>query len=211
MQLLPLFIPRTLRESIEKVYSQKERQALMRIFGADAPRVQQRKIELCVTLQQLMRRRRTPFGMLIVYGWKKKWFDEYASFPDATQNVFKEKPYDMATHAHDHVLDMLGSTTDFDGAILATNQGKLIASGVYLENIRPKDVAEHMKLPNADDLSSAFGFAKKVHTRHLAGIACSYRLRGTTVYVLSEEQRVLRVFEKGKIVFSTLRSEMNPI
>ena len=100
-------------------------------------------------------------------------------------------------------------TTDFDGAILINNKGLVLASGVFLENIKAKEVALNLNPQKAEDLSAAFGFKKKVHTRHLTAIASSYVLKNTTVFVISEEDRSIRIFEKGRIIYSTIKGEVN--
>jgi len=171
-------------------------------------RQQQEKMRMYLLLRRLMKKRRSSFGMLVVYGWKQQWFKDYASFPDATQNVFHEKAYQLEKHSSEHTLELLMQLSHFDGAVLISQQGILIASGVYLENMKPKEVAQEIASGKADDLSDAFGFARKVHARHLAGIACSYRLQGTTVYTISEEQRILRILENGKIIYSSLSGEV---
>ncbi len=169
---------------------------------------QQEKIRIYSLLRRLMKKRRSSFGMLVVYNWKRQWFKDYASFPDATQNLFSKKAYQMEKHSPEHTLELFMQLSRFDDAILISQQGTFIASGVYLENMQPKEAAQEIAPGKADDLSDAFGFVKKVHARHLVGIACSYRLRGTTVYTISEEQRILRIFENGKIIYSSLRHEV---
>ncbi len=159
-------------------------------------------------LARLMRRRRKAFGMLIVCGWKREWLQEFASFPDSSQNLFSEREYVIPDYSADALEDVLAKTADFDGAILVSRRGSIIASGVYLEGMDPKGVAEQMGAKGGDDLSEAFGFSRKVHTRHLAGIACSFRLPGTTVFVVSEEHRDVRIFRTGTIAYSTYAKEI---
>ncbi len=78
---------------------------------------------------------------------------------------------------------------------------------MFIEGLRPTEVAEKLKLPEEEDLSSRFGFKVKVHTRHLSGISASYQLKDTTVYTISRKTNDLRIFEKGKIVYSTIKEE----
>jgi len=166
------------------------------------------KLKVYEALLRLRRRRRNPFGMLVVLGWKQEWDERYASLPDTTQNIFEGDRLDIAFTSIDRVLERFAETADFDGAILINARGEAVASGMYLENMRPKRVAKLMRRPRAQDLSSGFGFAKKVHTRHLAGIAASYWLKDTTVFVISEEDGSLRVCEEGRIIWSTIKREM---
>ncbi len=159
-------------------------------------------------LTQLMRRRKNSFGMLIVCEWHREWLQEYASFPDSSQNLFSEGEYVIADHSVDDLEGLLSKMADFDGAILISRRGTIAASGVYLENMKAKEAAQRMGVRITDDLSEAFGFMRKVHTRHLAGIACSYLLPDTTVFVVSEEHKDLRIFRTGTIVYSTYAQEI---
>ncbi|MEW5805517.1 MAG: diadenylate cyclase [Patescibacteria group bacterium] len=189
--------------------SDREKQEIIKIFKKSDANDQELylKLKIYSLLKALQKRRRKEFGFLVVFGWEKQWLEDYASFPDASQNLFSEKQVSLIKLSFDKALEIFSKLSYFDGAVLIGRKGNLVASGVYLENMQPKAVAEKMKLKKTIDLSQAFGFAKKVHTRHLAGIACSYKLPKTTVFVVSEESKVLRIFEKGKIVFSSLRQE----
>jgi DNA integrity scanning protein DisA with diadenylate cyclase activity len=166
------------------------------------------KLKIYHALKRLKHRRRKPFGMLIVLGWKREWMKRYASIPDKTQNIFAEHPFDFVAASEDRAVEILAKTADFDGAILMSEKGEIIASGIYLEAMRPKRVAEILAPQHAADMSSALGFAKKVHARHMAAIAASYWLKGTTVFVVSEEDGSIRIFENGRIIFSTISKEM---
>jgi len=167
------------------------------------------KLKIYQTLKRLKNRRRKPFGMLIVAGWRREWWEKYASMPDRSQNRFASRAFDFASASDDRALEVLAETADFDGAILMNARGEIIASGIYLESMPPKKVAEILNPGRADDLSEALGFAKKVHTRHLAGIAASWWLKGTTIFVVSEEDGSIRIFERGRIIFSTIRKEIH--
>lgn len=155
-----------------------------------------------------MRRRRNPFGMLVVCGWHREWIEDYASFPDESQNLFKTKEYVIADHSVDDLVDLLSRMADFDGAILVSRRGTIIASGVYLENMKAKEASQRMGIRVTTDMSEAFGFMRKVHTRHLAGIACSYLLPDTTVFAVSEERKDVRIFRTGTIIYSTYAKEI---
>ena len=159
------------------------------------------------------------FGLFICFGWVKKWND-YADIVDSTQDIFREHHIRIFGFGQKSIQDLsdqrfmlkhVKELIDFDGAILISKEGAIISSGVYLENLSPKDVSEEMRLGRVEDLSEAFGFAKKVHTRHLAAIAASYKLKGTTIFVMSEEDGSIRIFEKGKIIWSTMPSETQKI
>lgn len=166
------------------------------------------KLKLYLVLKALIKRKRSRFGMLVVYNWKKEWFESFASFPDSNQNLFSEESFDFLNAPFDKALEIFSRMSDFDGAVILSNKGLIIASGVYLEKMEPKSVAAKVTEGKFSDLSEAYGFSKKVHTRHLSGIACSYKLDNTTVFAVSEEDGSLRAFEKGKIVFSTVKKEI---
>lgn len=166
------------------------------------------KLKIYHTLKRLKKRRRKPFGMLIILGWKREWTKKHASMPDKTQNLFAARPFDFAGASEDRTIETLGQLADFDGAILMSEKGEIVASGIYLEAMQTKRVAELLAPDHAADMSAAFGFAKKVHTRHMAGIAASYWLKDTTVFVVSEEDGSIRIFENGRIIYSTITREI---
>lgn len=167
------------------------------------------KLKIFEILFRLNKRKKESFGMLVVYNFDEEWFDKFCSFPDVSQNIFKDKKINILKTPLNEIVNIFSLTTDFDGAILINNKGLVLASGVFLENIKAKEVALHLYPQKAEDLSAAFGFKKKVHTRHLTAIALSYVLKNTTVFVISEEDRSIRIFEKGKIIYSTIKGEAN--
>ncbi|MFN7088308.1 MAG: DNA integrity scanning protein DisA nucleotide-binding domain protein [Candidatus Paceibacteria bacterium] len=167
------------------------------------------KIKIYQVLKRLIKRLRHPFGMIIVLGWKKEWEKRYAALPDATQNIFENRSINIAQLSEEKLLEELSKTADFDGAILINSQGEIVASGIYLENMKPSSVADRLYPARAQDLSTSFGFKKKVHARHLAAISASYWLKGSTVFVVSEEDRSIRIFEGGRIIWSTIKKEIH--
>ena len=140
--------------------------------------------------------------MLVVLGWDNAWNESYASLIDSHQNIFSDNHLDICAENKERVVDELLKTVDFDGAILIDKKGRILGSGMNLENMKPKEAAALIGQNCGNDLSDIFGFSKKVHTRHLNAIAASYRLRGSTVYVISEEDGSIRIFEGGKIAWS---------
>ncbi|OGY97094.1 MAG: hypothetical protein A2128_02455 [Candidatus Liptonbacteria bacterium GWC1_60_9] len=174
------------------------------------------KLRLAEFVLRLRKRFHKKFGLLIVFGWQNKWLKKYADLPDASQDIFKKHPVRIFRFQGEALQDLgnerfiskhLRELVNFDGAILVDKKGAIVRSGVYLEGLRPKIVVEKLYPGHASDLSSRFGFRKKVHARHLAAITVSYVLRGTTVYTLSEETGDFHIFERGKIVYSTARGE----
>jgi DNA integrity scanning protein DisA with diadenylate cyclase activity len=169
------------------------------------------KLKIYWALKMLSKRRRKPFGMIIVFGWQRKWNKDFSSLPDETQNIFVNRRFSINQSSAEKVVDVFFEVSDFDGALLINPQGRVVASGIYLESMRPKKVAEILCPARSQDLSSSFGFVRKVHTRHLAGIAASYWIKGSTVFVVSEEDGSIRIFEGGKIIWSTIRKEIGRI
>ncbi len=194
----------------EKLVPKNEKHLVAEIFQKNSKTKDESltKLKIYLALKALIKRKRSSFGVLVVYNWKKEWFENFTSFPDSDQNLFQKKNFDFLNASFDKSLEVFSSMADFDGAIILSNKGLIIASGVYLENMDPKNVAAKVAGKGFIDLSEAFGFSKKVHTRHLSGIACSYKLDNTTVFAVSEEDGSLRAFEKGKIVFSTIKKEI---
>lgn len=194
----------------EKLVPKNEKHSVAEIFQKNSKTKDESlvKLKLYLVLKALIRRKRSKFGMLVVYNWKKEWFENFASFPDSDQNLFQEENFDFLNAPFDKSLEVFSGISDFDGAIILSNKGLIIASGVYLEKMEPKSVAAKITEGKFSDLSEAYGFSRKVHTRHLSGIACSYRLNNTTVFAISEEDGSLRAFEKGRIVFSTIKKEI---
>lgn len=166
------------------------------------------KLRIFYLLKDFQKIHRKPFGMIIVLGWDDKWLDRYASVLDSNQNIFAENRFDLAQATDKEAVDVLKKIADFDGAIFINVRGQIVASGMYLENMKSKEAAKILNPQKTQDLSEAFGFKRKVHTRHLAAIAVSYRLKDTTIYAVSEEDKSLRIFENGKIIWSTIRGEI---
>ncbi len=189
----------------EKTYLER---ALSALPGGVDPEL---KLKVYKTVLELQAHARKPFGMIMVVGWRRKWDRNHAAVADADQNLFKTRHFNVSDHSFKECVGSLKRTTDFDGAILISREGIVFASGVYLENMKPKKVAQEMCGGNVEDLSAAFGFEKKVHTRHLAGIAASYILKGTTIITVSEEDRSVRMFERGRIAWSTVAKEVKNI
>ena len=194
----------------EKFVPKNEKNSVAEIFQENSKNKDESlaKLKLYLVLKALIKKKRSRFGMLVVYNWKKEWFENFASFPDSDQNLFHDKNFDFLNASFDKSLEVFSSMSDFDGAIILSNKGLIIASGVYLEKMDPKSVAAKITERKFSDLSEAYGFSNKVHTRHLSGIVCSYKLDNTTVFAISEEDGSLRAFEKGKIVFSTIKKEI---
>jgi len=166
------------------------------------------KLKLAGLILNLMVRRKKRFGLFIILGWKNKW-KKFTDISDNTQDIFSRH--------HINILNIkigerrhydIGTTVDFDGAILINNRGEIIHSGVVIEAMRPGIVAGKINPGHFKDLSEQFGFQKKVHLRHLIAITASYVFKNTTVFTVSEETGSFHIFEKGRIVYSTVLKEI---
>jgi DNA integrity scanning protein DisA with diadenylate cyclase activity len=164
------------------------------------------KIRMTELILHLMQNRKN-FGIFVILGWKTKW-QKFADTPDAHQDIFvshsinimkiippRQKKYDIM------------KTINFDGAIIIDRHGNILHSGAMIEGLRPRATAHKLNPNVTGDLSSQFGFKKKVHMRHIAAITSSYLFKDTTIFTVSEETNALHIFENGKIVYSTVRGE----
>ncbi|HSD12541.1 MAG TPA: hypothetical protein VLC10_03205 [Patescibacteria group bacterium] len=151
-----------------------------------------------IILRLMMRRK--GFGMFVILGWQAKW-RKHLDISDSRQDLFAGEGIDVMRMKPDaHLRNDVAATADFDGAILIDRRGVIVHSGAMIEGMRPSVVAQKINPGRYADLSEQFGFAEKVHTRHLSAIAASYVFKGTTVFTVSEENGDFHVFEAGKIV-----------
>ncbi len=161
------------------------------------------KLKLAELILYLMKRKR-PFGLFIILGWQNKW-RKFTHMPDVYQDIFAKRHINiMRIKAGQRRRRDVSATVNFDGAILISSNGELLRSGVMIEGLRPRAVAEKINPGKFRDLSEQFGFKTKVHMRHLSAITASYMFKGTTVFTVSEENNVFHIFEDGRIIYSTL-------
>ena len=164
------------------------------------------RLKVSKILLKLMNRK-TGFGVFIILGWKNKW-QKYTDIPDAGQDIYKKHHQNILKHYHSHKHD-IETTISFDGAILIDDQGNVVHSGIIIEGLRPKVVANKLNPGRFKDLSEQFGFKMKVHSRHLSAITASYIFKGTTIITVSEENDSFHVFESGKIIYRLVNSYGN--
>jgi hypothetical protein len=144
--------------------------------------------------------RRKNFGLFVILGWMRKWH-RYLDRPDSEQDIFARHRLNiMDTKPGERRRYDVSATVNFDGAILIDRRGSVVHSGVLIEGLRPRLVAEQVNPGRFSDLSEQFGFETKVHARHLTAIASSYVFKGTTVFTVSEETGAFHVFESGVIM-----------
>ena len=167
------------------------------------------KLKLTELILNLIAHRKKRFGLFIVLGWERRW-QKFTDISDNTQDIFIRHHINILNiKTGEHRYYDIGSTVNFDGAILINNKGQIIHSGVIIETIRPGIVADKINPGHFKDLSEQFGFRKKVHLRHLAAITTSFVFKNTTVFTVSEETGSFHIFEKGKIIYSTVSEEIN--
>jgi len=181
------------------------------------------KLRMAEVILRLMERRKK-FGLLVILGWRNQW-TSYADTPDISQDLFAQRRINImeipeqTAHGQPRKTKRgaknggrsngnIVNTVNFDGAILIDAHGNVLHSGTMIEGLRPRATAHKLNPRPAPDLSSHFGFRRKVHMRHITAITSSYTFRGTTVFTVSEETDDLHIFEGGRIVYSTVRGEM---
>lgn len=158
------------------------------------------KLMLSEVVLNVMNRRRA-FGLFIILGWNNQW-DSFTDVPDSNQDIYKKHHVNLRDLVKEGKHYRVESTLDFDGAILIDKGGNILDSGIIIEGLRPKVIANKIHPGKFKDLSEQFGFRGKVHSRHLSAITASYIFKGTTVFTVSEENDSFHVFENGKIVYS---------
>ena len=159
------------------------------------------KIKTAELVLNLMRDQKN-FGLFIILGWHNKW-QGYTDISDSTQDIFYSHHVNVAEiENHADWYREVESTVGFDGAILIDTHGEIVHSGIILEGLRPRAVAEKVNPGKFSDLSEQFGFKEKVHSRHLFAITSSYIFKNTVVFTVSEETGAFHIFEAGKITYS---------
>ncbi len=158
------------------------------------------KLTLSEVVLNVMNRRRA-FGLFIILGWQDKW-NNFTDVPDSNQDIYKKHHVNLRDLVKEGKHYRVESTLDFDGAILVDKDSNILDSGIIIEGLRPKVVANKLNPGKFKDLSEQFGFKGKVHSRHLSAIAASYIFKGTTIFTVSEENDSFHIFENGRIVYS---------
>lgn len=157
------------------------------------------RLKMSKIILELMNRKRG-FGLFIILGWQNKW-RKYTDLPDVKQDIYLKHHQNILKHYKSHKHD-IETTINFDGAILIDKNGQIMHSGIIIEGLRPRVIAEKLNPGKFKDLSEQFGFKGKVHSRHLSAITASYIFKGTTVFTVSEENDSFHIFENGRIVYS---------
>lgn len=158
------------------------------------------KLALSEVVLNTMNRRRA-FGLFVILGWQDKW-NSFTDVPDSNQDIYKKHHVNLKDLVKEGKHYRVESTLDFDGAILVDKDGNILDSGIIIEGLRPKVIANKIHPGKFKDLSEQFGFKGKVHSRHLSAITASYIFKGTTVFTVSEENDSFHIFENGRIVYS---------
>ncbi len=157
------------------------------------------KLELSKVILNITNRRRA-FGLFVILGWQGKW-NRFTDVPDSSQDIYKKHHVNLKDIVKEGKNYRIESTLDFDGAILIDKDGSILDSGIIIEGLRPKIIANKLNPGKFKDLSEQFGFKGKVHSRHLSAITASYIFKGTTVFTVSEENDSFHIFESGRIVY----------
>lgn len=166
------------------------------------------KLNLLEAIYRLTNRSKKGFGLLIIIGWKKEWSKDYALITDVQQDIFRYRSNQLFNRSTRRVAKIIKKTKYFDGAILVNRRGLFYASGIYLTHLQPRLLLEHLGEKFEGDFSRTLGFREKVHARHLVAITASWQLKGTTIYTVSEETKTIRVYEEGRIIYSSIPEEI---
>ena len=158
------------------------------------------RIKTAKIILHLMNRKRG-FGLFIIIGWRNKW-RKFTDLPDSGQDIYMRHHQNILKHYKSHKYD-IETTVNFDGAILIDSTGNIVHSGIIIEGLRPRIIANKINPGRFKDLSEQFGFGEKVHSRHLSAITASYMFKGTTVITVSEESDSFHVFEGGRIIYKS--------
>lgn len=158
------------------------------------------RLKTAKIILKLMNRKRG-FGLFIIIGWQDKW-RKFTDLPDSRQDIYVKHRQNILKHYKSHKHD-IETTINFDGAILIDGKGNIVRSGIIIEGLRPRVIADKINPGKFKDLSEQFGFGEKVHSRHLSAITASYIFKGTTVMTVSEENDSFHVFEGGKIIYKS--------
>ncbi len=181
-----------------------------KIFG-DTKSTKKRPLEseLAEIVLHLRKTHKKKFGLFVIFGWRNKWNKNYADVPDMSQDIFVKRHLNISKF-YKNSSKKIATTINFDGAILIDSSGNILHSGIIIEGLRPRNLANKISpLGQGHDLSARLGFKKKVHSRHLSAIAASYQFKGAIVFTVSEETGDLHIFENGRILFSTVKGESN--
>ncbi len=185
---------------VRKIKVQKVLEELKVVFGKSKVKFQEElRIKTSEIILNLMNRKKG-FGLFVILGWQNKW-NKYTDMPDMKQDIYKKHQQNLLKHYQSHKYD-IETTVNFDGAILVDQDGNIIHSGIMIEGLKPKEVANKINPGKFNDLSEQFGFKTKVHLRHLSAISASHIFKSTTIFTVSEESDTFHVFENGKILFS---------
>ena len=158
------------------------------------------RIKTAKIILRLMNRKRG-FGLFVIIGWKNKW-RKFTDLPDSEQDIYIKHRQNILKHYKSHKHD-IETTVNFDGAILIDSKGNIVHSGIIIEGLRPRVIADKINPGHFKDLSEQFGFSEKVHSRHLSAITASYIFKGTTIMTVSEESDSFHVFEGGRIIYKS--------
>ncbi len=114
----------------------------------------------------------------------------------------------LTTPLEENGMQTNNSVVDLDGVVLVLGDGQIHGTGYYfLADVR---AALHAVNPNPPRvLYQGFGFNKAHGARHISGIATSYHVKDSLVFVLSQDEDKIRVFYEGKILYSPEKNEIN--
>ncbi len=97
-----------------------------------------------------------------------------------------------------------------DGAIIIGKDYTLYRIGArLLNNIEPDQTAKALGREISDNEWETFGFAHEINTRHINALYASYLMPETIIFTMSGKTGDIRIYEKGRIIDSTIKTEIN--
>lgn len=152
-------------------------------------------------------------GMFLILGYNSgsSLHNNHFCIGNKSQNIFEyagDNVQISESIMQDNITERILQTKDFEGAVLIDSTGYITNSGAIIEGIEYRDVLNGMNLSYTGDLSESFGFCTTVGTRNLAAISASHIMLDLTTYTLSRRDGIIRVFEEGRILYSTHPDEL---
>ncbi|MBW2977929.1 hypothetical protein KY331_03730 [Candidatus Woesearchaeota archaeon] len=145
------------------------------------------------------------FGTIIVLGYvPPQSFQKYDADPMKT-DYFKNNTANIYDPG---VEERLTKAIYQDGATLMDPEGNILHSGYNLIYKGCKDIWMQLHAPHEGYVWQRFGFVEEVGTRHTSAISFSFRLPTSTVFIKSKSSGIIRVFEKGRIIYSQIKKEI---
>lgn len=139
-------------------------------------------------------------GIFFVLGYNAKNMKKYVE-PLHTQAIFECSPMHIYDLNSEQRLLQLCKTKHGDGAYLATIDGYITHNAMH--------ISVQSDLKEGESYSQFFG--ELIATKHRAAKLASKYMKDALIYTLSSDTNRIRVFENGRIPYSQLEKEIQPL